>query len=94
MHTDKEEAIHENRLLYDPEVLERVQEQYGNAFEIKANVDTTAKVYEIRTALRCWFGGAFDHRTSQRIRDNVEAFKDGDWTLATSPDGETEVVPA
>lgn len=93
MRTDKEETIHENRVLYDRECLERLHEQHGNAFEIKSAVDTTAKVYEIRTALRCWFGGEMDYRTSDRIEGNVAAFKSGDWTLAIAPGGETEVVP-
>lgn len=51
-------------LLYDPQVLRNARDRYGPPTEIKANVDTTAKVYEIRTALRFWGGGQDGVRTN------------------------------
>jgi hypothetical protein len=94
MDTSKDETLDAERVLYDSECLGRLRDQYGNAFEIKANVDTTAKVYEIRTAIRCWFGGHMDYRTSDRIETNIDAFKDGERKLGVAPDGSIKVMPA
>jgi hypothetical protein len=51
------------------------------ATEIKAAVDTSAFVYEIRTALTYWFGGRMDHRESERVWSNCEAIDNGEWAL-------------
>ena len=76
-----QEEISKNRLLYDTTVLERVADTYGPTTEIKLHVHTGATIYEIRTALRFWFDGDYDHRCSQRVWNNCESFKDGQWTL-------------
>lgn len=54
-------------LLYDSTTLRHYNEEYGPPTEIKRHVKTTAKVYEIRTALRYWFGGQASHRTSDAV---------------------------
>lgn len=54
-------------LLYDPVVLEQARERHGEESAIKSNVETTAKTYEIRTALRYWFGGQDTHRTNTAV---------------------------
>lgn len=78
---ETQETIHKNRLLYDTTVLERCADTYGPTTEIKLHVHTGATIYEIRTALRFWFGGDNDHRCSQQVWNNCQSFKDGQWTL-------------
>lgn len=83
----KEITAHKNRVLYDKEFLTDLCETYGNnAVSIKANVKTTAKVYEIRTAMACHFDNGIDpdgmtSRYSERIESNCEAFQRGEWEL-------------
>jgi hypothetical protein len=92
MKVDKEAEIPRDILLYDPEVLEGVNEEFGPATEIKHNIRTSAKIYEIRTALRYWFGGSSDHRTSDVIWMYCESVEKGTLELVDDelvwPDGE------
>lgn len=73
--------ISRERLLYDKAVLDDVRRRYENELAIKENVDTNAFVYEIRTALRYWFGGSADHRTSKRVWMACKAVDNGMWRL-------------
>lgn len=81
-------------LLYDPTVLRQMRDRYGHAEGIKHHVDTPALIYEIRTALRYWFGGKNNHRTNDNIWDRCGAVDEGNLAL----DGdelvyEDEVMP-
>lgn len=75
----KEAAVDRKRLLYDKDVLADVRDEYQKATEIKHHIDTTAFTYEIRTALRYWFGGKCDHRASNGIWNRCEAVDNGQW---------------
>lgn len=68
-------------LLYDPNLLERLVDEHGNAIAIKDAVDTPAFVYEIRTAIEYWFGGQNNHRTNDAIWRRCKFVDDGHWTL-------------
>lgn len=84
------ERIDRNRLLFDPQTLERKMDEYGsNPLDIKLNVKTSAKQYEIRTAIRYWFGGQASHRTSDGVWGDCKAFDDGVWAL----NDQNEIVP-
>jgi hypothetical protein len=60
----------------------------ADAFTLKENVDTSATVYEIRTAIRYWGSGSADYRTSRRVWMNCKAVDDGMWVL----DDDNELV--
>lgn len=64
MYSNKEIEVDRLDVLYDPARLENLHERFAPETEIKRNVKTSAKTYEIRTALRYWFGGVQTHRTS------------------------------
>jgi len=66
------------RLLYDVETLRAARDAYGNEYDIKRNVKTSAVSYEIRTALRFWFGGQQSYRTSERIWRTCERVDEGE----------------
>lgn len=68
-------------LLYDKETLAELVDEHGPPYEIKFAVDTSATLYEIRTAHRYWLGGSADHRTSERIWRNCKAVDDGLWAV-------------
>lgn len=74
-------SIEKNRLLYDPAILEELVDEHGTPANIKLAIKTTAKQYEIRTAMRYWFGGQVTYRTSDRIWSNCEAVGNGEWKL-------------
>lgn len=73
----KEVEIDRIELLYNEQRLADLEQQYGKATEIKRHVKTTAKVYEIRTALRYWNGERATHRTDDCTWYRLEAFDDG-----------------
>lgn len=85
-----------NRLLYDKEYLGDVRDRLEEdgvtpkATEIKRNVDTSATIYEIRTAITYWFGGRMSHRESDRIWTNCQAFDNDEWRL----DANDEIIYA
>jgi len=79
--TAERPIVPKRRLLYDKDFLSDVQADVGNAIEMKAEIDTTATVYEIRTACEYWFGGQASHRTSDRVWGNCKAVDDGMWEL-------------
>jgi hypothetical protein len=81
MHTTKERAVPRVRLLYDKDTLEPLRDEYESPAAIKDHVETAAKVYEIRTALRYWFGGSADYRTSDRIWKRCRAVENGLWVV-------------
>ena len=78
----KAETVDRIDVLYDKRTLKRLNDSYGpegkaTESEIKRHVKTSATMYEIRTALRYWFGGDRTRRTSQRIWDNCAAVEAG-----------------
>lgn len=85
MRTNKTIEVDRAELLYDKARLENLLDRFGQESSIKDNVKTSAKLYEIRTALRYWFGGTADHRTSDRIWRRCKAVDDGTMALV---DGE------
>lgn len=92
MRANKERSVPRDVLLFDRARLGDLQERYGPETEIKKHVDTAAKLYEIRTALRYWFGGRNDHRTCDVVWNRCEAVKHGRMELRGDelvwPDGE------
>lgn len=75
--TDKDTSVPRDILLFDRETLDGVSEEFGPASEIKKHIKTSAKLYEIRTALRYWFGGQNDHRTCDVVWDRCSAVEGG-----------------
>lgn len=75
------ESYERTEVLYDKEILEPLRDEYENATAIKANVETPAFIYEIRTALRYWFGGENNYRTNDRIWDRCKEIDNGSWSL-------------
>lgn len=71
------EEVPRRDVLYDKDTLRQLNDKYGPESEIKRNVRTSATMYEIRTALRYWFGGEQTHRTSSRIWNTCEAVDNG-----------------
>lgn len=63
MEIEHEHEIDTTDLLFDRNVALEMREQYGPATEIKKHVKTSAKVYEIRTALRYYEDGHQSCRT-------------------------------
>jgi hypothetical protein len=69
--------------LYDPNVLEDVrrvveQDDPPTPMYIKEHVDTSAHVYEIRTAIEYWTGGQNDtHRYSDAVWNRCRAVENG-----------------
>lgn len=85
------ERIDRNKLLYDPQTLAQMRDRHGSTpLEVKMGVETNATVYEIRTAIRFWFGGSESHRTSERVWKHCEAFETGQWEL----DSENNIIDA
>jgi hypothetical protein len=88
--------VHRNELLYDKEYLNDLRDRLDengvppNPVNIKRHTDTDAFIYEIRTALRFWFGGRASHRTSDRVWNTCKAIGDGVWKL----NDDSEVVYA
>lgn len=82
MRVKKERSIDRDRLLYSTDVLEAARDDFGPATEIKHAVRTSAKIYEIRTALRYWFGGSNDHRTDDVVWNRCKAVNDGNLKLS------------
>jgi hypothetical protein len=89
VHLSNRKRIDRNELLFNPMVLDQMVERHGSPLNIKLNVQTTAKQYEIRTAIRYWFGGKASHRTSDGIWDDCKAFDDDMWEL----DDNNGIVP-
>jgi hypothetical protein len=63
----KDKSVQRDVLLYDEARLLDLRNEYGAETEIKLNVETSATLYEIRTAIRFWTDGQRSHRTSDRI---------------------------
>ena len=80
-YTTNRTKVPKKELLYDEARLADLVDQYGNAVEIKENVETPAFVYEIRTATEYWFGGDNTHHTSDEVWGNCEAVDGGKWLV-------------
>lgn len=89
MQVSKDRSLGRQELLYDRERLRMVRDEYGPATEIKHAVDTPAFIYEIRTALRYWFGGNNNHRANDEVWARCEAVEEGRLHL----DGDELVYP-
>lgn len=63
----KQDEIDRIELLYDKTTLMAVHDRYGDASEIKKHVKTTAKIYEIRTALVYYKGEKATWRTNDCV---------------------------
>jgi len=80
-------AISTEELLYDEDTFDDVcDELYEREIpvkptEIKKYVDTSAKLYEIRTAYHYWCGDDNTHRTSDRVWERCKMADDnvGRW---------------
>jgi len=73
---ERVEVDKEDILFCEPRLME-LSEKYGNAFDIKLNVKTTAHIYEIRTALRFWRDDRRTHRESKTLWVRLEHYSDG-----------------
>jgi len=89
MKVNKDRTVARDRLLYDPVVLQDCNDEYGPATEIKHNVRTAAKIYEIRTALRYWNGGSADSRINDAVWMYCECVDNGSMELV---DGSLEHI--
>lgn len=76
----KNESASRTQIIYDEPYLMNLHEKYGDETEIKKHVDTSAVLYEIRTALRYWKGGKATHRTSDCVWTRLEMFEHNDVT--------------
>lgn len=74
---DITKTVSRDELLFNEQRLLDAHEQYGKATEIKAHLDTSAFVYEIRTALRFWKGERANHRTNDALWTRLEAYENG-----------------
>jgi len=72
-------CIDRRELLYNETTLSAMLDEYGRESEIKRFVKTSATVYEIRSALKYWFGldDGEPRRISKRIVDACAAVDQG-----------------
>lgn len=85
--TTKKERVGRERVLYDQETVERLADEYGPATEVKHNVKTTARVYEIRAAQWYWLQNKGCPRRSRASHASAKV-----WKVARAVDnGNTEV---
>lgn len=83
VHTNKQEEVARDRLLYDPQrlkdICERLEEDGVPAkpTEIKRTVKTGAFVYEIRTALAYWHGTRRNTRVCDATWERCRAVEEG-----------------
>lgn len=70
----KEVEIDRIELLYNEQRLADLEDQFGKSSEIKRHVKTSAKLYEIRTALRYWNGERATHRTCDCTWERLDAY--------------------
>ena len=83
----KQERVGKERVLYDKETVERLYEEYGPATEVKRNVKTDARVYEIRAAQWYWIQDKGCPRRSRASNASAKV-----WKTAKAVDNEmTEV---
>lgn len=77
----KERSVPREDLLYNQSFIRELFEEYGDASEIKRHVKTSAKVYEIRTAIYFWresHDSCF--RTSDAMWSKLELFVNSEMT--------------
>lgn len=74
----KQAEIERVELLYNESVLSHAREEYGRASGIKRAVKTSAKTYEIRTALRFWEGNPPSYRTCDPLWRRLTLVRDED----------------
>ena len=77
----KDKSVPRDVLLYDEARLLDLRNEYGAETEIKLNVETSATLYEIRTAIRFWTDGQRSHRTSDRIWQLCKGVQQGMYEL-------------
>ncbi|WP_226041210.1 hypothetical protein [Natrinema sp. DC36] len=74
---EKQIEISRDDLLYDGDRLLEMRDEFGPATEIKRHVQTTAMIYEIRTALKYWSGESQTHRTCGAVWRRCELVEEG-----------------
>lgn len=74
----KQETVSREELLYNEGRCLDLHDKYGDAHNIKKHVKTSAKIYEIRTALRYYLDGRATHRTSDAIWRRVRLVDRGE----------------
>jgi len=77
----KDKSVPRDVVLYDEARLMDLRNEYGAETEIKLNVETSATLYEIRTAIRFWTDGQRSHRTSDRIWNRCKGVRQGMYEL-------------
>jgi len=77
----KDKSVPRDVLLYDEARLKNLMDTYGHETEIKVNIETSATLYEIRTAIRFWTDGQRSHRTSDRIWQLCKGVRQGMYEL-------------
>lgn len=74
----KQHELDRTELLFDEERILNLLEDYHCATEIKRHVKTTAKVYEIRTAIQYWIAGSPDWRSCRATWTRLEMVDSGE----------------
>ena len=78
---NKDKEVDRCVVLYDKARLMDLRNEYGAETEIKVNIETSATLYEIRTAIRFWTDGQRSHRTSDRIWQLCKGVRQGMYEL-------------